>query len=169
MYEMRQHTPSPHNSPIYDWAKLLSMRRIKLRGGKIVSNATPHGCTSQARINRFDRLFRFWFFFLFFYVDVFWDADWWGWGNEERFFFLGGKDEKIWGKIRYGEVATLMRGEKLFCECWELANPDRLLGCGAFIIGWEGFIGEKLGETLCVLGWEEKYQETWRWTTNFEG
>lgn len=23
------YTPSPHNSPIYDWAKLLSMRRIK--------------------------------------------------------------------------------------------------------------------------------------------
>lgn len=38
MYEMHQHTLSPHNSPIYDWVKLLSMRRIKLRGGKILKD-----------------------------------------------------------------------------------------------------------------------------------
>lgn len=30
----QQHTPSPHNSPIYDWAKLLSMRRIKSRAAR---------------------------------------------------------------------------------------------------------------------------------------
>lgn len=43
----QQHTPSPHNSPIYDWAKLLSMRRIKSRAGQEKSAGV--GCTREPR------------------------------------------------------------------------------------------------------------------------
>lgn len=45
--------PSPHNSPIYDWAKLLSMRRIKSprRGvrGKIRGGATGRDASANCR------------------------------------------------------------------------------------------------------------------------
>lgn len=48
--------PSPHNSPIYDWAKLLSMRRIKSRarvreksaGRRDGTSASPRAAPRQA-------------------------------------------------------------------------------------------------------------------------
>lgn len=44
--------PSPHNSPIYDWAKLLSMRRIKSRARVREKSAGRRDATGRAATRR---------------------------------------------------------------------------------------------------------------------
>lgn len=50
--------PSPHNSPIYDWAKLLSMRRIKSRARVQEKSAGRRDGRPRRRFSRLALRFR---------------------------------------------------------------------------------------------------------------